>query len=73
MGKLIACFPSIYERHRKRRVKQFFYCRVFVAAGTYLPSHCLATIEGIHIRTHEESKLLTSTLDIGVLCYIGIF
>jgi hypothetical protein len=35
-----------HEPHRKRRVKQFFYCCVcvFVAAVTFLPTRCLATI-----------------------------
>jgi hypothetical protein len=34
--------------HGKQRLQQFF-----VAAGTCLPSRCLATIEGIHTETHK--------------------
>jgi hypothetical protein len=42
-------FP--FMRHgscRERLFQQFI-----LAAGTYLPSRCLATIKGIHIQTHK--------------------
>jgi hypothetical protein len=32
--------------HKKRSVQKFFYCYVFVAALTFLPDRCLATIRG---------------------------
>jgi hypothetical protein len=35
--------------HRKIRVQQFFYGCVYVAAGTCLPSRCLALKGGIHL------------------------
>jgi hypothetical protein len=38
----VAYFPVVrYGPHRKRRLQQFF-----VAAGTSLPSRCLATVRG---------------------------
>jgi hypothetical protein len=39
--------------HRDTRNNSSIVACVFVAAGTSLPSRCLATKGGIHIRTHR--------------------
>jgi hypothetical protein len=54
--ELIAFFSL--APHRKRHLQQFFF-----AAGTCLPSRCLATARGYthtHTHTHTESQILLS-------------
>jgi hypothetical protein len=41
-----------YDTHRKRRVKQLFYC-VFVAAVSFLPSRCLEMVGDTHVDIRE--------------------
>jgi hypothetical protein len=46
---------------RKLGVKQFFYCCVFVAAVTFLPSRCLVTIAGYTYRHTDWQRDLWCT------------
>jgi hypothetical protein len=43
---VIACFSlKRHGPHREGRVQQLFYCCLYIAAGTCLPSRCIATTE----------------------------
>jgi hypothetical protein len=58
----IAYFHSIQHGSHRNGVSKnsSVVAHVFIAAGTYLPSRCLATIGGKHIQTHrhKESKVI---------------
>jgi hypothetical protein len=62
--KLIAYFPFIrHGLHRKRRIKQFFYCCSCIrCSGRYLPSRCIETTGEIHIQTQTQQGDLISLL-----------
>jgi hypothetical protein len=66
-----------YRQHRKRRVQQFFCCAcVFVAAVTFLPFRCLATIWGCtykHTDWWEQFMKYAIEMGSGAKIYIPSF
>jgi hypothetical protein len=58
--ELIAYFPLIRPGPHRKRLLQ-----LFVAAGTCLPSRCLATIGGYTVKFSKLLRTLASTLILG--------